>query len=184
MAITINGNGTIGGLTAGGLPDGTVTRDDLATTAKGSILQVVQDVKSAFFSTVTTIPLDDTIPQITEGAEFLSASITPNATSSKILVRVVANVANSSISFINFIALFRGTGASAIATSWSRTVVGNNPTSPMVIEFLDSPSTASSVTYTVRGAGAGGTFQVNGASAARYAGGSLNTTLTLIEVAA
>ena len=33
MAITINGNGTIGGLTAGGLPDGTVDTDVLAANA-------------------------------------------------------------------------------------------------------------------------------------------------------
>jgi hypothetical protein len=33
MAITINGTGTITGLTAGGLPDGSVTTDDLAADA-------------------------------------------------------------------------------------------------------------------------------------------------------
>ena len=33
MAITINGNGTIGGITAGGLPDGTVDTDMLAANA-------------------------------------------------------------------------------------------------------------------------------------------------------
>jgi len=32
MAITINGSGTITGITAGGLPDGAVTADDLAST--------------------------------------------------------------------------------------------------------------------------------------------------------
>ena len=34
MAITINGNGTISGITAGGLPTGSVTTDTLATSAK------------------------------------------------------------------------------------------------------------------------------------------------------
>ncbi len=34
MPITINGNGTISGLSAGGLPNGSVTNDTLATTAK------------------------------------------------------------------------------------------------------------------------------------------------------
>ncbi len=33
MAITINGTGSITGLTAGGLPDGSVTADDLAADA-------------------------------------------------------------------------------------------------------------------------------------------------------
>ena len=34
MAITINGSGTITGITAGGLPDGVITADDLASDAK------------------------------------------------------------------------------------------------------------------------------------------------------
>ena len=34
MPITINGNGTISGLSAGGLPTGSVTTDTLATGAK------------------------------------------------------------------------------------------------------------------------------------------------------
>ena len=33
MAITIDGSGTITGISAGGLPDGSVTADDLATDA-------------------------------------------------------------------------------------------------------------------------------------------------------
>ena len=50
MAITINGTGTITGLTAGGLPDGSITTDDiaanavtaakLATGARGKLLQI------------------------------------------------------------------------------------------------------------------------------------------------
>jgi len=58
MAITINGNGTIGGITAGGLPDGTVTRDDLAAAAKGSILQIAQDIDDAEISTTSTAFVD------------------------------------------------------------------------------------------------------------------------------
>ena len=38
MAITINGNGTITGLSTGGLPDGCVDRDTLASNAQGSTM--------------------------------------------------------------------------------------------------------------------------------------------------
>jgi len=58
MAITINGNGTIGGISAGGLPDGTVTRDELAAAAKGSILQIAQDIDDAEASTSSTTFVD------------------------------------------------------------------------------------------------------------------------------
>lgn len=36
MAVTINGSGTIGGLSAGGLPDGVVTQPDLASGVAGN----------------------------------------------------------------------------------------------------------------------------------------------------
>jgi hypothetical protein len=58
MAITINGNGTIGGITAGGLPNGTVTRDDLETNAKGSILQIAQDIDDGENSTNSSTFVD------------------------------------------------------------------------------------------------------------------------------
>ena len=41
MPITINGSGTITGLAVGGLPDGTVDGDTLASGVGGKILQVV-----------------------------------------------------------------------------------------------------------------------------------------------
>ena len=63
MAITINGSGTITGISAGGLPDNCVTAADLATTLDlssntvtlpsgtgGKILQVVQSVQDAVYS--------------------------------------------------------------------------------------------------------------------------------------
>ena len=61
MAITINGTGSITGLTAGGLPDGSVTNADLASGAitagalpNGSILQVVKNQKLDVASATTT----------------------------------------------------------------------------------------------------------------------------------
>ena len=154
----------------------------------GSILQVVQGTLTNYFGTTSTIPLDDTIPQNTEGDEFLTASITPLSTTSKILVLAVVHVANDSSAYINGICLFRNSVSNALAASWSRTVVNNNPVSAMVLEYLDSPSSVSALTYKLRGGTVGGTggqtFQVNGGSGTRYLGGALVTTLTLMEVSA
>ena len=96
MPITFNGNGTITGIAAGGLPDGSVQLADLATTGTassstflrgdgafaeaggGKLLQAVT-VSHGSNSSNSTTTLADT---------GLSASITPSATSSKILVMV------------------------------------------------------------------------------------------------
>ena len=77
MPIAINGAGTITGLSVGGLPDGTVDADTLASGVGGKVLQVVQTVKTDVFSTNSTSFVDIT---------GLSATITPSATTSKILI--------------------------------------------------------------------------------------------------
>ena len=91
MAITINGTGSITGLTAGGLPDGSVTAADLASsldlTGKtvtlpsgtgGKVLQVVQGFTDTSV-TVSTATFTDT---------GLSRTIQPQAAGSSILVIV------------------------------------------------------------------------------------------------
>ena len=68
-------------------------------------IQVIHKDYRSFFSTSSLIPLDDSIPQNTEGEEVFTQAITPTATSSKILVTVVLNVANDSLSNVQTAAL-------------------------------------------------------------------------------
>lgn len=88
MSITINGTGSITGLTAGGLPDGSITSDDIAagavTAAKlaagagGKILQVVTTDYTGQFSTSSA----NTYQQISG----LNTSITVSSASSRVIV--------------------------------------------------------------------------------------------------
>ena len=78
MAIVINGTGTISGISAGGLPAGTVTSATLAAGAGGKILQIVEG-SSVAEAGITTQTLTDSN---------LSATITPSAATSKVLVLV------------------------------------------------------------------------------------------------
>lgn len=165
--------------------NGAVTGPKLAD---GMVVQVVQ----ATTTTVTTIssatasheiPADNTKPQNTEGVEILTQAITPASNTNKVLVRAVVPFALEG-SNTPVIALFRGAGATAIATSYISTVSAFN--GMLVIEYLDSPATASSVTYRVRvGRGSSGTFYVNGASGgvARFDETQF-ATLTLTEIKA
>ena len=45
MPITLNGSGTVTGISVGGLPDGIVDGDTLASGVGGKTLQVVQVIK-------------------------------------------------------------------------------------------------------------------------------------------
>ena len=162
-----------------------VPRDGLASGMSGGIIQIVHKDYRDFFSTTALIPLDDSKPQNTEGAEVFSQAITPTRSDSKILITVVLNIANDSGSNLHTAAVFRDSVANAIAAGWARAIAANNPNSPMVINFLDSPATTSAVTYKVRvgySAGSSSTVQVNGGSGARYLGGALASGMTLMEV--
>jgi len=172
MALIRLNNQSLTNVTSAGLPSGTV-------------LQVVQADLDTFYSNNSNIPLDDTKPQITEGGEILTCSITPTSATSKLLIDVVINVTNSDASYINAIALFQDSNSDALRSAWSRNVVANNPVSPMVIKHFMTAGTTSSTTFSVRGGTVGGSavFQVNGGSGTRYLGGALISSITITEIA-
>jgi hypothetical protein len=97
MALVINGSGTISGITAGGLPDGAVTADDLASTLDlsgktvtlpsgtgGKVLQVVHNTY-----TPGTYSVTNTTSWYGSG---LDATITPQSSSSTLLITAVFQI--------------------------------------------------------------------------------------------
>ena len=158
MPITLNGSGTVSGISVGGLPDGIIQSADLATGVGGKILQVLQTVKTDTFSTSSGSYVDVT---------GVSQAITPSATSSKILIKV-------SIGFVSgrhtgnqavypqfqivrdstAIALGDASGNRGRCTFSVLTNLhgGYNGTSA-AFEFLDSPSTTSAITYKIQARG-------------------------------
>ena len=76
MPITINGNGTVTGLAVGGLPDGTVDADTLASGVGGKALQVLSVNKTDTTSSTSTSYVDIT---------GITLNITPQ-TNSKVLI--------------------------------------------------------------------------------------------------
>ena len=158
MAITINGTGTLTGVSVGGLPDGIVDTDMLAdgavTAAKrgaGGILQVKQTVKTDTFSTTSSTFTDVT---------GLSVSITPTSSTSKIFAKIslgfVSGYASNSAVYPIFV-LVRGSteigkgNADANRTDCSFAVLtnlhGGYQGNCASFEFLDSPATTSATTY-------------------------------------
>ena len=108
----------------------------------GSVLQVVQTVKTDTFTTSSNSLVDIT---------GVSVSITPISTSSKILVTVSIN--GSSASYNAGFQLLRGatniyvgTGGSANNSAWLYPIITYAPMYVPIV-YLDSPATTSSVTY-------------------------------------
>ena len=74
MAIVINGSGTVTGLSVGGLPDGTVDNDTLAsnavTTAK-IVTGTIVDADISSSSELNTVWADHTSSSTITGVEFI-----------------------------------------------------------------------------------------------------------------
>ena len=159
MPIILNGTGTISGLTAGGLPDGVITTDDIAASAitrakmgyAGAILQVVSTTKTDSFSTTGTAFSDIT---------GLSVTITPSSTSSKILITCSINGQGKVSSGFCALKLVRGSTDIAIADAFSSAARATSSVGytgdaggslHSTINYLDSPATTSAITYKVQG---------------------------------
>jgi uncharacterized phosphosugar-binding protein len=190
MPIAINGSGTITGISAGGLPDGVITTDDIAASAitrakmgyAGAILQVVQTVKTDTFSVASTSYTDIT---------GLSASITPASSGSTILVIVDAKLSNSSADasmlklLRNSTDIYIGDAAGSRIRASTSSGFASNEINNTIAFCLDSPSTTSSITYKAQVRSQSGTAYLNRMSTdtdnavfARTA-----SSITLIEVA-
>ena len=162
MPITFNGNGTITGVSVGGLPDGIVDTDMLAANAVssaklasgvgGKILQVKQTVQSGRVSATLT---NNTFTDISG----LSVDITPTATSNKILVCYHLGLCTNSGTYNVITRIMRDSTAIAIGDQvgsgrqrvtnqgWT---ISNYQSVNYDNMFLDSPNTTSSTTYKVQ----------------------------------
>nr|DAK94215.1 MAG TPA: hypothetical protein [Bacteriophage sp.] len=80
------------------------------------ILQQVRYQTSSFVSTTSTVPMDGTIPQITEGVQVMSLSVTPKYTTSRFEVKAHLNVACSAPTLLTA-AIFKDSSPDAVAVS-------------------------------------------------------------------
>ena len=163
MPITLNGSGTVTGVSVGGLPDGIVDTDMLANGAvtapkrgAGAILQVVQDTKTDTFSTTSATDVE---------VSGLSVSITPSSASNKVLISVnLGQVGGYQNCFAGF-TLYRIIGGTSTDLLIGDAGGGNRPSRTFVgttdnnssygsytasFEFLDSPNTTSEITYKIK----------------------------------
>lgn len=154
----------------------------LQTLPSGSVVQRVGTVTGAVATGTTTVPLDDTIPQITEGTEFMTLAITPTNASNVLTIDVVFNGSNSLGSGTLIVALFQDSTANALACSAQ---VMSNSSVMTQVKFTHrmTAGTTSATTFRVRaGFSAAATVTFNGATGARLFGGVLASSITITEV--
>jgi len=159
MAITINGSGTIGGVSVGGLPDGIVDTDMLASNAVtssllpvGSVVQMTNGVYTGgnINSSVNSTWLDSGI----------SHSITPTSSSNKIIVgffNIGGHVNWANTNKGSFYSIYRdiggggysnlGDSTGGLLSNIVSTDTSHTAQKPISMLIVDSPATTSVVTY-------------------------------------
>jgi len=168
-------NGGTGGTTASG------ARTSLGLA--GTVLQIVNSQTGAVATGTTVIPQDDTIPQNTEGDQYMSLAITPTSATSKLKIDVVVNGGmNTANSFA--VALFQDSTASALAAI-NNNIAANQISNNCAFSHYMVSGTTSATTFKIRcGPNSAATFTFNGQTSARIFGGVMASSITITEIAA
>lgn len=147
----------------------------------GDILQVIKGTSVANTTTSGTIPIDDTIPQDTEGGTSgISISITPTSQANWINLQSLLYVGTASVAHA-ITSLFQNANASAIAASLGfRSTAGTVQAETINVTILANSISAQA--FTTRFGASTGNSGINGHNAARYLGGALTSYLVAAEI--
>ncbi|MCJ7805915.1 hypothetical protein MUP46_04720 [Patescibacteria group bacterium] len=146
------------------------------------IVQVVNTQTGALATGATIMPRDDTIPQNTEGNEFMSLAITPSSAANKLRIDVVWNGVASTGSVDITVALFQDAIANALACA-SDVSYGQDDSNQICFTHYMTAGTINPITFKVRaGMKAAGTTTFNGENTARLYGGVFASSITITEI--
>lgn len=155
-----------------------------AVVLSGTPVQVVETDLLTAGTVATVIPTDDTIPQITEGTEIMTASITPKFATSTLFVEVSVNCAVNTLGSSCVAAVFQDAGVNALAASFVQGG-GNDFGSQVVVRFKVAASNTTARTFRVRvGPGTAVTMTYNGNAGTRRFGGVSTSSIQITEVLA
>lgn len=151
-------------------------------TSPGHVIQVVNTQTGAVATGTTTIPLDDTIPAITEGTEFMTLAITPSSAANLLLIDVVLQGSLSNNLWL-ITALFQDATSAALAAMAQYTAYTNGGAN-VILRHKMTAGTTSETTFRVRaGPATSATLTFNGSEAGRLLGGVMASSITIMEIA-
>lgn len=163
-----------------------VIRSNAANTAwEMQPLVLIQSVAKALAggdTTAVTIPVDNTIPQITEGKEAISISFTPLSATSLIKIKFGCYVTNSAAGSVT-LALFVGiVSTDAVQATYAVQAAGGETTQVTLEHVLASPG-AAAITIAIRFGPSANNGYINRNVAGALFGAATKSFLTIEEFA-
>lgn len=147
----------------------------------GDVVQIVRTSSGAVATGTTTTPTDDTIPQVGEGDQYMTYTITPTSAINYLYHQININGAASATSNLST-GLFQDGGANAIA-SIVHNVGANNIMNNFDMHHQMLAAGVIATTFTLRvGLSGAGTFTFNGQAAGRIHGGVAFSSMRCEEV--
>jgi uncharacterized cupin superfamily protein len=146
----------------------------------GKVVQVVSTQSGTNAQGAVSIPVDDTIPQIAEGTEFMTRSITPTSASNLLKIDVTFVYYGQNGVYIS-VALFQDATADALDAKFSLVPAGGNYGTMSYSYFMTAGTTAST-TFRVRaGTNNASAMGINGSPGGPVFGGVCNSSITVTE---
>jgi len=159
-----------------------ITYANLKSDLSSNLVQVVNYQTSAVASGSGTIPLDNSVPQSSEGNQFMSLSITPQSSINKLFIQVIftgGEVANTDDNFT--VALFKDSDIGALKAS-AGGVYGNSILTIPLNHYMTA-GTTSTITFKVRAGLSSGSIYINGAANQGQAYGGVScSSITIMEI--
>lgn len=153
------------------------------TPLPGALLSVVDNRTGTFASGTTQIPADNTTPQITEGDQYMTVTLTPTSAANALHIEALAQLTNSGGTTNRIImALFQDAVANALATAAAQ-VLGTR-VQQLSLTYAMLANLAVSTTLRIRAGGDGtGTTDFNGeGGATSFFNGTFTSYLRVREV--
>ena len=162
------------------LPAG--TGNIITSTTAGTIIQVVNLRATGVATGTTLIPTDDTIPQKTEGNEYMTLAITPTHASNKLKIDVTLFGSCSAVTRLTT-CLFQDDTANGLAAVQTVTQSAGYEEVHSFTHYM-AAGTTSATTFKVRAGGnTTNTTTFNGTAGARRYGGTAGSSITITEIA-
>lgn len=152
-----------------------------STSGSGKVAQVVNTQTGAVATGTTVVPIDDTIPQNTEGDQYMSLAITPTSSTNKLKIEVVVFLSPSVSAWV-ITSIHQDSTANALATMANFTETAGAVANVTFTHYM-AAGTTSATTFKVRaGMDRAGTTTFNGGGGTRKWGGVLASSITITEI--
>lgn len=148
----------------------------------GDRVQLVGNATGAVASSATAVPNDDTIPQNTEGNQYMTQAITPLSGANLLEVTHQGNYAASGGDYVTA-ALFQDSNANALAAAVIVVNAGTHQ-EPLNLSHWMQAGGVAATTFKVRTGATASTVTFNGKSGGRIYGGVMNSYLRVSEIMA